>query len=148
MASPFFGDNGKRRYERNEYNELKSESCELNTMTMAETKEKTPMLFQRLQVLGDLAVAGKLTNIMLHRVPQVKGWEGVKHPCLNSKDVTKNGMFATFFLLQALAMPLKETGWHEITCTFLSSKAQTKEGPQKTCRNIPGNCQITSTICK
>ena len=41
-------------------------------MTKAETKEKTPMLFQRLQVLGDLAVAGKLTNIMLHRVPQVK----------------------------------------------------------------------------
>ena len=86
------------------------------------------MLFQRLQVLGDLAVAGKLTNIMLHRVPQVKGWEGVKHPCLNSKDVTKNGIFATFFLLQALAMPLKEPGWHEIACTFLSSKAQTK-GP-------------------
>ena len=26
------------------------------------------------QVLGDLAVAGKLTNIMLHRVPQVKGY--------------------------------------------------------------------------
>eukprot|EP00434_Breviolum_minutum_P010269 symbB.v1.2.009063.t1/scaffold555.1/size222420/8 len=38
------------------------------------------------KVLGDLAVAGKLTNIMLHRVPQ------------------------------ALAMPLKEPGWHEITC--------------------------------
>lgn len=27
-------------YEHNENNELKSESCELNTMTMAETKER------------------------------------------------------------------------------------------------------------
>lgn len=56
--------------------------------------------------------------------------------------------FCDVILLQALAMPLKEPGWHEITCTFLSSKAQTKEGPQKTYRNIPGNCQITSTISK
>ncbi|CAL1128204.1 unnamed protein product [Cladocopium goreaui] len=38
------------------------------------------------KVLGDLAVAGKLSNIMLHRLPQ------------------------------ALSLPLKEPGWHEITC--------------------------------
>ena len=47
---------------------------------------------------------------------------------LTQKTSPKMAFLPRFFLLQALAMPLKEPGWHEITCTFLSSKAQTK-GP-------------------
>ena len=69
------------------------------------------------------------------------------------KDVTKNGIFATFFLQQALAMPLKEPGWHEITCTFLSSKAQdkrrsTKDMPKYSWElpNHINNIQVTTVI--